>query len=515
MAIALSAWIDRSNVRPGVPERAHLVVELVASGEPREKRPATSTVLAIDVSGSMQGVPLQQVVKSVDKLLDGFREDDRIGVVAFSDSASSIVDLVSVDAAGKRLVRSRVARLVTQANTNIEAGLELSATMLTGEERGGVVLLSDGVPNRGACLTEDLREVVKKHRSRVSFSSLGYGANHSEDVLAGVAASGGGSYAFVADPAVCARAFARAVGAQADVVASGIELVIGLGEGVELLSFVGREDSKVSRDGIVVALGDMTPEARRVVVCEVMLTGAHDKFAMDVASLDLRWKEGKESHPVSIEIGNREPSLVAEALERAMLAHADVAREQARGLADGRNFAGAAAVIRKMMARMAEVPGFVQGAPTPLGDAYEALVDEAAAMERNPDAEMYAAYRKGTVGERLAAPSSRAVGESTRMMEVTAGPLPLAWVVHRGVKITLKHECTIGRSSACDVPVASNGVSRRHADIYAMEGTFYVQDLGSTNTTMLNGHRISSKPSPLKHGDIITVGDVDLRFEDH
>ena len=514
MPIALSAWIDRSNVRPGAPERAHLVVELVASGEPREKRAATSTVLAIDVSGSMQGVPLQQVIKSVDKLLDGFREDDRIGVVTFSDNASSIVDLVPVDAVGKRLVRSRVARLVTQANTNIEAGLDLAAQMLEHAERGGVVLLSDGVPNRGACSTDDLREVVKKHRPRVSLSSLGYGANHSEDVLAAVAASGGGSYAFVADPAVCARAFARAVGAQADVVASAIELVIGLGEGVELLGFVGREDTKVSREGIVVALGDMTPEARRVIVCEVMLTAPRDTFAMDVAALDLRWKEGRTAKAVPIEIADRPSTPIVEALERAMLAHADVAREQARALADTRNFAGAATLLRKMMARFAAVPGFVQGAPTALGDAYEALVDEAAAMERNPDAEMYAAYRKGTVGERLAAPSSRMVGESTRMLEVTAGPLPLAWLVHGDTKITLKHECSIGRSAGCDLPITSNSVSRRHAEVYAMEGVFFVQDLGSTNPTLLNGKSVSSKPQKLTHGDVIRVGEVEIRFED-
>ena len=84
-----------------------------------------------------------------------------------------------------------------------------------------------------------------------------------------VGEAGGGGYEFVPDPAVCARAFARALGAQGDVVAAGVEVVIELAEGVELVRFVGREETLFSRDGLLVSLADMIHGARRLVVAEL------------------------------------------------------------------------------------------------------------------------------------------------------------------------------------------------------------------------------------------------------
>ena len=93
MALTLKAWLDQASVRPDVEARAHLVVEIEASGEPAEgPRPPATTVLAVDVSGSMQGAPIDQVIRSVDRLLDGLRAEDRVGVIAFSSGATVVVE---------------------------------------------------------------------------------------------------------------------------------------------------------------------------------------------------------------------------------------------------------------------------------------------------------------------------------------------------------------------------------------------------------------------------------------
>src|SRR5262249_54186664 len=152
--------------------------------------------------------------------------------------------------------------------------------------------LSDGVPNRGAALADDLRAVVRRHRPSISFSSLGYGIDHAEDVLAAVGDAGGGGYAFVPDPATCARAFARALGAQADVVADSLELVVTPAEGVTLARLVGREDARYTREGLVLALGDMVPGTCRVVAMEIALALPGDaRFLAPVASVELRYRE--------------------------------------------------------------------------------------------------------------------------------------------------------------------------------------------------------------------------------
>jgi len=69
----------------------------------------------------------------------------------------------------------------------------------------------------------------------------------------------------------------------------------------------------------------------------------------------------------------------------------------------------------------------------------------------------------------------------------------------------------LGRSRECDVRVPDANVSRRHCEI-AQEGasSWSVRDLGSTNGTELNGHKISG--ASLADGDRITIGDTDVDF---
>ena len=131
MPLELSVWVDRSCLRPDQEGRCSIAIELAASGSPLEgERPAARTVLALDVSASMKGEPLAQVIRSVNRMLDALALDggesatDEVGIVAFSENATRVVEPVRVDAAGKRLVRSRVGRLFAESGTNIEAGLE-------------------------------------------------------------------------------------------------------------------------------------------------------------------------------------------------------------------------------------------------------------------------------------------------------------------------------------------------------------------------------------------------------
>ena len=532
MALTLQVLLDRTSVRPDVAATLHLVVEIAAAGEPVEAaRPPATTVLAIDVSGSMQGDPLDQVIRSVDRLLDGLRPEDRIGVIAFSSGATLVVEPTLVDAAGKRLVRARVGRLFAEGQTNIEAGLDLAAATLgpPGDgRRRGVVVLSDGEPNQGASTAAALRAVVAKHRATTSFSALGYGVKHDEDILAAIGDAGGGGYAFVPDPATCARAFARAIGGQADVVADAIELALAPAEGVEVVRLLGGEPLRVGAAGLTIALPDMVPDTSRLVVAELRVQApSAERFVLGLAKVRLGFRKpgARATHllagEATIEIADREPAPVGRAVHRVLLVRSDRVRQEARALADRGQFAGAAALLRALLAHMKAVPDFVVGEESPLGEAYELLVDEAIAMERNPDAETYGVFRKTTFGSKLAggAPMSARGAASTRLLEVSAGRYPTAQLVvldgpGAGQRHMLKEECMIGRTAAADLALVSDGVSRRHAEVYAMEGEFWVCDLGSTNVTCINGTKLGTAPAKLLSGDVLLIGDVQIRYEE-
>ncbi|MBK9141800.1 MAG: FHA domain-containing protein [Candidatus Melainabacteria bacterium] len=83
-----------------------------------------------------------------------------------------------------------------------------------------------------------------------------------------------------------------------------------------------------------------------------------------------------------------------------------------------------------------------------------------------------------------------------------------------GQKIPLKTtKVKIGRDPTNQVVVAEDTfASRHHAWITFEDGDFWIEDLGSTNGTLLNGHPVV-KRQVLSTGDKIRVGHTELTFE--
>jgi phosphoserine phosphatase RsbU/P len=62
----------------------------------------------------------------------------------------------------------------------------------------------------------------------------------------------------------------------------------------------------------------------------------------------------------------------------------------------------------------------------------------------------------------------------------------------------------IGRSSASDLVLADQFLSRRHTRLYLDGSTLFVEDLGSRNGTLLNGTPVT-KPAQVKPGDVVKL----------
>jgi len=72
---------------------------------------------------------------------------------------------------------------------------------------------------------------------------------------------------------------------------------------------------------------------------------------------------------------------------------------------------------------------------------------------------------------------------------------------------------TVGRGTPNDVSLDGDEyASARHARIEPRRDGVWIEDIGSTNGTFVNGSRVT-KPRRLAPGDVIRVGETDLRFE--
>ena len=90
-------------------------------------------------------------------------------------------------------------------------------------------------------------------------------------------------------------------------------------------------------------------------------------------------------------------------------------------------------------------------------------------------------------------------------VSVERGPKEL-----RGVSIAVHGPVIVGRSPGADIVIGAGYVSGRHARFQLMGQNLFVEDLGSTNGTMVNKQMISA-PTALKNNDVVTVGDVSIR----
>ena len=94
------------------------------------------------------------------------------------------------------------------------------------------------------------------------------------------------------------------------------------------------------------------------------------------------------------------------------------------------------------------------------------------------------------------------------------GKAPRSLVVldEQGAKvetIQLNGTLQVGRAEACQIRLPDTYASSFHARIYSRDGSWYIEDLGSTNGTYLNQRRITA-PAELRAGDKVKIGKTTL-----
>ncbi|MGC8627468.1 MAG: FHA domain-containing protein [Acidimicrobiales bacterium] len=116
----------------------------------------------------------------------------------------------------------------------------------------------------------------------------------------------------------------------------------------------------------------------------------------------------------------------------------------------------------------------------------------------------------------LAEPTKRLSAEAPRAGKSRNLPQRLAVVGpdrSAATSFPLAQQMTIGRSDGCTVPLPKdNFVSHVHARVFFQDNEYWVEDLGSTNGTLVNGKKVTT-PVPLRRGDRLQVGRTVLELQ--
>jgi hypothetical protein len=110
-------------------------------------------------------------------------------------------------------------------------------------------------------------------------------------------------------------------------------------------------------------------------------------------------------------------------------------------------------------------------------------------------------------------PSGAAAPTEVIAQDGTAAPL--ATVTVRGVDhdVVLRGDrLVVGRLKACDICLDDVNVSREHAAFERDGGGWSIRDLGSTNSTIVNGQKVTRER--LRDGDMIVIGVTELVYHE-
>lgn len=115
--------------------------------------------------------------------------------------------------------------------------------------------------------------------------------------------------------------------------------------------------------------------------------------------------------------------------------------------------------------------------------------------------------RTGHDGRAVAAADGASVDVNPRLEVVAAkGHQP-------GQEIDVRAGARLGRAQTSEVSIDDSYASAAHARLYPRAGAMFIEDLGSTNGTFVNGRELT-RPLQLAEGDTVRIGDTELRYRE-
>jgi Ca-activated chloride channel family protein len=239
--------------------------------ETPHRRPMNLSVV-LDRSGSMaDDGKIEYAKRALFTLIDQLQPDDIFSLVIYDDVIEVLRHAHRVR--DKRELRHLVDEVYPRGATNlgggIMEGLRQVERNLDKEYVNRVILLSDGLANRGITDRHELERVARRYRAKsISLTTMGVGLDYNENLMVGLAESGGGNYYFIESPQGLASIFHREFNMLSSVVAQNARIELTLGRGVRLTDAIGCEHRN-DKDEYVIPIGDLYSGERRELTVEL------------------------------------------------------------------------------------------------------------------------------------------------------------------------------------------------------------------------------------------------------
>ncbi len=413
-------------------------------------------VLALDLSGSMKGKPLEAVRQSIAQFVNDARVQDRVQVISFANDTRIEVPF----GADKQTLADRLKAVVSRGTEThlYDAMLDALAQLTSGPPTcRQLTVISDGHDEGSQHSIDDV--IARAKRDKIAIDAIGLTRSHPEylQFMQQMAEATGGNYALANSPDELSSLIDQGIQAMRAIPVAGFKTEKLPADGHTHSVEVRWEPGHLAA-GVEVA----TPKIPNPWRVWGWVLGSC--FAVGLILLLIALRPKKKKRPVHA------------ALRAVPAAKPNVPQP------------GVETINEQVGEQSAARPG---GAPERIETERIARPDEPSRVNQEPQTparsktRVVALFNPGTAGVAL---------------EVTAGPL-------KGERLPVIPEMHIGAAEGNDLSIGVDPtLSGIHAVVRLAEGVLTIEDLRSTNGTFVNGIRIEAGRKLLKPGDEIRMG---------
>lgn len=531
-------------------QKLYLMARL-ASGPPTgtNVRRALNLSLVIDRSGSMAGDKIDYIKQAAQFLVQHLSSNDIFSLVLYNDKIETLVppEIISNKDAINQLIEQIRVRGTTNLSGGWLEGCQHVQTHLSPDRLNRALLMTDGLANRG--VTEPDRLVLlarQKREAGISTTTMGLGRDFNEDLLMEMASAGGGAFYFIETPEAAPEIFKEELSGLLNIVGQNLVISVEAGEYVEAVRQLNAYPLQTDGKQTQYRLGDIFADEVKALVLELSIPALQQIGETEIARLRFEYEEivpegtQRREHTMDVRVNVRARQEDApllpdpEVMQSVLLLQAAQARQEAVRAADAGDFSTASQQLRTAAEAIASAP-----VKTGTLDEEQASLREQAAIFERDKTGGYDAYMRKTMRtqsfysqqnrhdetmvlrkrelsrqeETNTEPDEDEIFAVLGMQEQVDGspqaPTHLRW---RDRIFRLEGDLIrVGRADHNEIVIQQKGVSRFHCQLRRVEDGYLLEDLGSTNGTLVAGKRIQ-EPRMIRAGDVVYLCEEKLIF---